>query len=312
LVRGISGGVHLTLEEGTHAAWLYEILNPHVAKLLVCNPRKNRRRQENKSDRVDAIQLARWLRSGDLSPVYHRDHGTKTLKELVRGYENVVDDSTRSKNRLKAVYRSRGLLTPGGDVYRLEEREDWLSKLESVGLRTRAEWLYTHIEALDPLVKAANEAVEGEARKHKGCRILRSVPGIGWIRAATIVAHVRHPSRFRTKRQFWTYCGFAVVTSSTGDWEVTESGLTRKQRPGTTRGLNNKYNRHLKDVFKGAAKTACGARGIFKPHFDALVASGMRESMAKLTVARKIAATSLAIWKKGEEFDPGKAVIQTE
>jgi transposase len=310
LVKGISGNVELTFEEGTHAAWVYEILIPHVSKLLVCNPRKNRRSQENKSDRVDAVQLARWLRSGDLSPVYHRDHGTRTLKELVRGNENVVDDSTRSKNRLKAIYRSRGLLTPGSDVYKPEERGDWLSKLDSVGLRTRAEWLYTHIETLDALVKAANEAVEREARKHKGCRLLRSVPGIGWIRAATIVAHVRYPHRFRTKRQFWTYCGFAVVTFSTDDWVITESGLKRKSTK-TTRGLNNQYNRHLKAVFKGAAGTACGVRGLFRPHFDYLVESGMRESMARLTVARKIAATSLAIWKKGEKFDLGKAVIRT-
>jgi transposase len=311
VVRGISGRVSLTFEEGTHAAWLYELLNPHVTKLLVCNPRKNRRREENKNDRVDAIQLARWLRSGDLSPVYHRDHGTRALKELVRGYEHVVDDSTRAKNRLKAIYRSRGLLTPGRGVYKPEEREDWLAKLDSVGLRTRAEWLHDQVESLDGLVKAANVAVEGEARRHGGCRLLKSVPGIGWIRAATIVAHVTHPGRFRTKRQFWCYCGFAVVTYSSDDWEIVESRLVRKSRQRTTRGLNRKYNRHLKGVFKGAAKTSCGAQGIFKPHFDYLVASGMRDSMARLTVARKIAATSLVIWKKGEKFDPGKAVIKT-
>jgi len=311
-VKGISGKVHLTFEESTQAAWLYERLDGHVAKLLVCNPRKNRRRQENKNDRVDALQLARWLRSGDLSPVYHRDHGTKALKELVRGYENVVDDSTRVKNRLKAIYRSRGLLTPGRDVYNPDERDDWLSKLDSVGLRTRAEWLHTQNDSMDVLVKAARKAVACEARRHTGCKLLRSVPGIAWIRAATIVAHVKHPGRFRTKRQFWCYCGFAVVMFSSDDWEITGTGFVRKSRPQTTRGLNKKYNRHLKAVFKGAARTACGTRGILKPHFDYLVASGMRESMATLTVARKIAATSLAIWKKGEKYDLGKAVIRTK
>ena len=312
LVKGFSGKIELTFEEGTQADWLYQMLEPHVAKLVVCNPRKNKRREENKNDRIDAIQLARWLRSGDLSPVYHRDHGTRTLKELVRGYENAVDDSTRSKNRLKAIYRSRGLLTPGRDVYNPEETEEWLSKLNSVGLRTRAEWLYTQIESLDALVKAANQAVEREARKHRGCKLLRSVPGIGWIRSATIVGHVIDPRRFRTKRQFWTYCGFAVVMVSTNDWKSTEAGFKPKNVPKSTRGLNNQYNRHLKVVFKGAATTSCSARGIFRPHFDFLVASGMRESMAKLTVARKIAATALVIWKKGEKFDLGKAVIRTE
>ena len=49
-----------------------------------------------------------------------------------------------------------------------------------------------------------------------------------------------------------------------------------------------------------------------RPHFDSLVESGMRESMARLTVARKIAATTLTIWKKGEKFLLSKAVIRSK
>jgi len=312
LVKGMSGAVQLTFEESTHAAWLYELLRPHVAKLVVCNPRKNVRQSENKSDGVDAHQLARWLRSGDLSPVYHGDDGTRVLKELVRGYEHVVDDRTRSRNRLKAIYRSRGLWTPGRDVYRAEEREEWLSLLDSEGLRSRAEWLYAQIELLEVLGDAARDAVERESGKHQGCRLLQTVPGIGRIRAATVVAHVSTPFRFRTKRQLWSYCGFGVVTVSSSDWEMDGSELVRRQQPVATRGLNRKHNRHLKAAFKGAATTACSEGGAFRPHFDHLVASGMREPMAKLTVARKIAATSLAMWKKGEKFDPDKAMIKEQ
>jgi transposase len=310
LVKGMSGAVQLTFEEGTHAAWLYELLRPHAAKLVVCNPRKNVRQSESKSDRVDAHQLARWLRSGDLSPVYHGDDGTRVLKELVRGYEHVVDDSTRARNRLKAIYRSRGVWTPGRGVYRSEERESWLSQLDSAGLRSRAEWLYAQIGLLDALGDAARGAVERESRKHRGCRLLQTVPGIGWLRAATVVAHVSTPFRFRTKRQFWSYCGFAVVTVSSSDWEMEGSQLVRRQQPVATRGLNRKHNRHLKDAFKGAATTACSDGGAFRPHFDHLVASGMREPMARLNVARKIAATSLTMWKKGEKFDLDRAVIR--
>lgn len=94
----------------------------------MCNPRKNRNDSGNKSDRIDARQLARWLRSGDLSPVYHGQDSTRVLKELVRGYENLVADSARTKNRLKAIYRSQGESTSGGDVYKLEQREEWLSR----------------------------------------------------------------------------------------------------------------------------------------------------------------------------------------
>ena len=108
MVKSISGAVHLTFEEGTHASWLYGLLRAHVAELVVCNPRKNVSKKENKSDRIDARKLARLLRSGDLSPVYHGHDETRALKELVRGYEHVVADSVRAKNRLKAIYRSQG------------------------------------------------------------------------------------------------------------------------------------------------------------------------------------------------------------
>ena len=308
VVKSMTGSVQLTFEEGTHAAWLYDLLRPHVAELLVCDPRKNRNDKGNKSDRIDARQLARWLRSGDLSPVYHGHDSTKVLKELVRGYENIVVDSVRVKNRLKAIFLSQGEWTSGGDVYSLEKQEEWLSKLRSSGLRSRAEWLYSQMESLDGLKEEAEKTVLREAKKHRPCSLLRSVPGIGPIRSATIVAHVATPFRFRTKRQFWSYCGLAVVTWGSSDWEIDGEELRRSRRPAATRGLNRNHNRHLKNVFKSAV----GDGRAFRPHLDSLVESGMRKSMARLTVARKIAATTLAIWKKGEKFNLSKAVIRSE
>jgi transposase len=240
--------------------------------------------------------------------VYHGQDSTRILKELVRGYENLVADSVRTKNRLKAIYRSQGESTSGMDVYKCEKREEWLSKLQSSGLRSRAEWLYSQMESLDDLRGEAEKAVLREAKKHRPCSLVKSVPGIGPIRAATIVAHVATPFRFRTKRQLWAYCGLAVVTWGSSDWEIDGETLLQKRLPVATRGLNRNHNRHLKDAFKGAVRDARA----FRPHLDSLVGSGMRESMARLTVARKIAATTLAIWKKGEKFVLSKAVIRSE
>lgn len=307
MIKSISGAVHLTFEEGTHASWLYGLLRPHVAKLVVCNPRKNVSKKENKSDRIDARKLATMLRNGDLSPVYHGHDETQALKELVRGYEHFVADSVRAKNRLKAIFRSQGERTSGTSLYKLEGREEWLSKLPSRGLRVRAEWLYSQIEALDYFREEAERAVLSEARKLQACKLVRSVPGIGQIRSATIVAHVATPFRFRTKRQFWAYCGLAVVTSSSSEWKEVDGQLVREHRAVSTRGLNRNFNRSLKYVFKSAVHDA----GKFRPHLGYLVESGMRESLARLTVARKIAATTLAIWKKGEKFELSKAEIKS-
>jgi transposase len=77
-IHGLRGSVHVTLEEGTCAAWLHDLLKPHVTEVLVCNPRKNALLKiGNKNDRIDARKLAELLRSGLLSPVYHGENGIR-------------------------------------------------------------------------------------------------------------------------------------------------------------------------------------------------------------------------------------------
>src|SRR5438445_8486408 len=84
---GLRGDLHVTLEEGTWAAWLYDLLKPHVTKLVVCDPRKNALMKEgNKSDKIDARKLADLLRGGYLRSVYHGENGLRTVKELARSY----------------------------------------------------------------------------------------------------------------------------------------------------------------------------------------------------------------------------------
>jgi len=57
--QGLRGDLCVTLEEGTWAAWLYDLLKPHVTKVVVCNPRKNALLKEgSKSDKMDARKLA--------------------------------------------------------------------------------------------------------------------------------------------------------------------------------------------------------------------------------------------------------------
>src|SRR3974390_2791895 len=66
-IQGLRGDLHVTFEEGTWAAWLYDLLKPHVTELVVCDPRKNALLKEgNKSDKIDARKLADLLRGGYL------------------------------------------------------------------------------------------------------------------------------------------------------------------------------------------------------------------------------------------------------
>src|SRR6202795_5123896 len=84
-VHGLRGSVHVTLEEGTCAAWLHDLLKPHVTEVLVSDPRKNGLlKAGNKSDRIDARKLADLLYLDKLHPVFHGETGNRALKELAR------------------------------------------------------------------------------------------------------------------------------------------------------------------------------------------------------------------------------------
>ena len=70
------------------------------------------------------------------------------------------------------------------------------------------------------------------------------------------------------------------------------------------RGLNHNHNPDLKNLLKGAAITAIERPGPLQDFYAALVDKGIRPSMARLTLARKIAAITLTRCKKGVRFDP--------
>jgi transposase len=305
-LRGLSGRVHVTFEEGTHAAWLYEVIRPLVAEVIVCDPRRNKLVEDgNKSDKIDANKLAELLRGGHVKAVYHGSPGMRTLKELTHSYDALVDDTTRVMNRIKAVYRGQGIPSSGRDVYRKLNRDSWLTKLPEGGLQLRTEFLYQELDALQQLRQAAKRMMLAEARRHSAYRVLKTIPGLGPIRVAQIMATVVQPERFRTKRQLWTYCGLAVVTRSSADYEWVGGKVQRRKTRTVTRGLNWNFNRRMKQVFKAAAVSGM-QREPFQTFYAGLIAKGMREELARVTLARKIAAITLKLWKKGEVFDGSK------
>ena len=304
-IKSLRGELHVTFEEGTQAAWLYGLLSPLVAEVIVCNPRHNKLLHSgNKNDRVDARRLAELLRHGSLRAVYHGEHGTRTLKELVRSYECLVEDLTRVKNRLKAIFRARAIASKGRVLYQGSQREAWLEKLEE-DVRGRAQLLYRQMDELTLLHREARRLMLRESRRHEANKLLQQIPELGPIRVAQIIATIDTPHRFRTKRPLWAYLGLAVVTHSSADYQLRDGKVQRSRKAVQTRGLNRHYNHRLKAVFKSAATGACDS-GPYKQLYDRLVESGMRAEMARLTVARKLAATVLAVWKRGESFDEAK------
>jgi transposase len=208
-------------------------------------------------------------------------------------------------NRLKAVFRSQAVKCSGRDIYYSRNRQQWLAKLKVEGLRSRAEFLYKQLDHLRELRRDARRSLLKEASKQAPFKRLVEVPGLGPIRVAQIIAAIGSPHRFRSKRQLWAYCGFAVITRSSADYLVKGEKFERRLKTTQTRGLNQSFSRRLKVAFKGAALEALKTEA-FKKMYERLIASGVRSEMARLTIARKLAAVALAIWKSGEAYNETK------
>ena len=304
-IHGLRGSLHVTFEEGTCAAWLHDLLKPHVAQVLVCDPRKNALiKAGNKSDRIDARKLADLLYLNKLNPVYHGETGIRPLKEAARSYLALTRDTTRVMNRLKALYRSWAIPCAGQRVYAPRYRSEWLAKITEAGVRRRAEIYYQQLDALRSLREQVRRDLLAEGRKHSAMNLLRQIPSIGPIRAVLLIALMQTPHRFRTKRQLWAYCGLALKTSTSGEYRIVEGQLKRSKKFLAIRGLNANHNHDLKNIFKGAATRAAAVPGPFQEFHAGLVARGMKPTMARLTLARKIAAITLIVWKKGATAAP--------
>jgi transposase len=208
------------------------------------------------------------------------------------------------KNRIKALFRGRGIDCSGSAVYDKEQHEQWLNHLSPPALRMRASRLFRQLDCLTELREEAEKDLVTETRRYPAAKILQSIPGIGPLRAGVILGFAITPYRFRTRKQFWTYCGLAVMSHITGEYVVVEGQVRRSKKLPLVRGLNHNYNRSLKEVFKGATATA--AMGPWKSHFDAMVADGTELSLALLTLARKLASTTLTLWRKGERYEEHK------
>jgi transposase len=230
-IAGLRGDLQVTFEEGTSAAWLYDLLKPPVTKLVVCDPQKNASSREgNQNDKIDARRLAELLQLNHLSPVYHGEHGLRSLQELVRSYLTITKDLTRVLSRVKAIYRSWAIPCTGKQVYAPRHRAEWIGKITEPGVRRRAEFYYQQLDALRIIRQQVRRELLAESKKHKAWKRLCQIPSIGLIRAAVLLGILQTPHRFRTKRQLWTYSGFGIETHSSADHRRVHGRLERRNR----------------------------------------------------------------------------------
>jgi transposase len=303
-MRSIRGTRWVCIEECNLSAWIFEVLSPH-AELVVVTRVEDRKRGRQKDDYRDALELAQRMRTGNVAPVYKPGGKFKRLSNLARTYRRIVVDHARVMNRLKALYQSQGLFPSGAGVYN-SDRAEWYEQL-SPCRRPAAELHYRQYDALAELRQDARRLMLTEARTHPICKVLLTAPGLGKVRVAMMMPIVANPHRFRTCRQFWSYSGLGIMMKTSSDWTRGPGQQWVRDAVQQTRGLNKKANRVLKDVFKGAANTIVKCQqGPLYEHYCHLTDGHTKPNLARLTIARRVAAITLAMWKNKEAYDPSR------
>ena len=282
-VRSVRGEKKLTFEEGVMSQWLYLLLENEVGELVVCQPQE---KAGAKTDEIDAGEIADLLRVGRLKSVFHSDSDLMHLRTLISGYGDVIEEIVRTKNRYKALYRQVAIPTNGADFY---TSTDMLSLIDTGVRHYVACTLFEQLILLEEQRRGYLERFDANVRKYKPIKLLTSIPGIGPVRANQIVAVMVTPYRFPTKYNFFAY---AMLTKHKRESDGKSYG--RKQAHGS---------RVLKNAFKSAALSAMISNTAFRRKYDAMRNAGKDDRVARSAISRKIAATTLGVWKSGKKYN---------
>jgi hypothetical protein len=101
-----------------------------------------------------------------------------------------------------------------------------------------------------------------------------------------------------------------LETRISAEYRLVEGQVWRSKKLLSMRGLNKDHNHDLNGLFKGATTMASMRLGPFQEVYQAALAKGIKPTMARLMLARKITAITLTLWKKRENFNAEKLKSQ--
>jgi transposase len=281
---------YLAVEEGNLAHWVSQVAKPYVTEVICADPKKNAwiYRGATKSDRVDTEKLCRLLRLGELKRVYHAETDDRAIfKAAVQHYNDLRDQQTALKQKIKAMYRHWGVIDVEGEaVY----STTGLKRVKQLAISNQLQRLYYLMDETASMQARALKTVKQMGRKYPEIKEFTHIPGVGDVVAHTFDAYIQTPHRFATKRQLWRYCRLGVSDRSSdgkplGYKRLDPSGvgelkaLSYRAWLSATKGdneVNQYYHRSLR-------RTHCRVH-------------------ARLNTQRKILAVMYGIWKTGQAY----------
>ena len=302
----------LTFEEGPLADWLWRNLQEHADETLVCDPRKNAlvAKDGDKDDPIDADKLCDLYIGGYLRAVHHPESlRREVMKQTVGLYHRQVRVRVQRANQVLAYLRRWGVVVTEKDFASSSDRPELLRRVVAGG---RGGTMDAGVEALvgtnlELLGEAYDAAVSVETRlRREVVRLGRdqeqvtrwqALPGIGPIRALTLLVYLDVPGRFKSKQALWKYLGIGLVRAHSGNGA---------EFVHVERGAN----RVLKNVILGAALSVImQGDNPFAEQYARWQTAGQTPKNARRNVARSLATVAWGMWKNGADYDPARVGV---
>lgn len=178
-----------------------------------------------KTDRLDAIMLARLYRSGHLTPVAIPDEKQEAVRQLVRARLAVQTHITRLKHRIVKILATHGYRFTGTKSNWTQKHRTWLGQMKNDLTGPLATVIGIHLEHLEYLetqqrsLDAEIERFSQSAPWRAGADALRCFRGIKTLTAMTILTEVGDIRRFRSPTQLMAYTGLIPSERSSGEVE---------------------------------------------------------------------------------------------
>lgn len=298
--------IRVVYEAGPCGYGLYRQLVQKGFDCMVCAPSLIPRKpgERVKTDRRDAIKLARLLRTGDLSAVYVPTVDDEAFRDLARAWVSAKDDMKRARQRLKAFLLSHGVRYVGRADWGAAHRR-WVSAFsfhnlwQQLALDELRRTIEDRLAQCERLEAALREAVLNW-RFYPAVLGLQAMRGVQFTTAVGMLAELGDLSRFAHPRQLMAWLGVTPSEHSSGN----------KRRQGSITKTGNSYARKL--LVEAAWSYRHPARvspeiqrrheGIPKPIIDRawdaqvrlcrryrkLIARGKEKNIAMVAVAREL------------------------
>jgi len=286
----------VVIEEGPMAGWLWRSLHVEVDSMVVSEPRRNRliAKEGDKDDDLDAEKLAQLHRGGFIKEVHQVASPEQVVfKQLVALYHHRVLQRVREAHRITHLFRQHVVIIREKAYVAPEDRPALLARLPANGtLRKLFQWTWSTYNGLVRHEEKWRQRLVQMAQKVEIVRRLEELPGIGWIRAATLYVYLDAPGRFRSKEALWKYMGI---------------GLERKHSGNGPEllGVPRRTHRLLKSTILGAAMSAIvQGNNPFADLHRRWLERGLSSKLARRNVARRLAATLWGLWKNSSAYHP--------